>query len=154
MSSTKSYFESIDKVCLQIRNFYTLFLESQMEPIKALSGLLLVKSTNIIIKLTTELVLGEVPPVTEKTSEVKLTKIKEPRNRFDNVCLLIVNIFKLASITEDEQKRNELLLLLNRAENIYLDLVYSTVFNDDIDYDCVDKELMKIKEKLQKLIQI
>jgi len=124
-----------------------------MEPIKALNGLLLVKSTYIIIKLTTELALGEIPPVTEKTSEVELSKIKEPRNKFDDVCRLIVNMFKLASITEDKRKRNELLLLLNRAENIYLDLVYSTVFNKDIDYDWVDKELTKIKEELQEVIK-
>jgi len=62
MSSTKSYFESIDEVCLQIKYLRTLFLESQMVPIKALSGLFLVNFTYIIIKLITELVLDEVPP--------------------------------------------------------------------------------------------
>jgi hypothetical protein len=91
--------------------------------------------------------------VTEKISEVELSKIKEQRNRFDDVCWLIVNMFKLASITEDKRKRNEILLLLNRAENIYLDLVFSTVFNEDIDYDHVDKELTKIKEELQEIIK-
>lgn len=153
MSSVNSYSELIDKVCQQTRYLYTLFLESRTKLIKELSGFFLIKFNYIIIKLTTDLVIGEVPPVTEKISEVELSKIKEQRNRFDDVCWLIVNMFKLASITEDKRKRNEILLLLNRAENIYLDLVFSTVFNEDIDYDHVDKELTKIKEELQEIIK-
>jgi len=42
---------------------------------------------------------------------------------------------------------------LNKVENIFIDLVHSTVFNEDIDYDQVDEELTKIKEKLQKIIK-
>jgi len=154
MSSTKSYFELIDKVCLQIKYLYTLFLESRIEPIKGLSGFLLLKSIYIIIKMVTELALGEVPPVNKDISEIDLSKIKEPRKTFDDVCWLIVNIFKLAYITQDNQKRYKLLSLLNKVENIFIDLVHSTVFDDDIDYDCVDKELMKIKEELQEVIKV
>jgi len=154
MSSTKSYFESIDKVCLQIKYLRTLFLESRIEPIKGLSGLLLLKSIYIIIKMVTELALGEVPPVNKDISEIDLSKIKEPRKTFDDVCWLIVNIFKLAYITQDNQKRYKLLLLLNKVENIFIDLVHSTVFNEDIDYDQVDEELTKIKEELQEVIKV
>jgi len=125
-----------------------------MVPIKALSGLFLVNFTYIIIKLITELVLDEVPPVNKDISEIELSKIKEPRKMFDDVCWLIVNMFKLVSITQDKQKRYKLLLLLIRAENIYLDLVHSTVFNEDIDYDQVDEELTKIKDELQEVIKV
>ena len=125
-----------------------------MESIRALSGFLLLKYTGIIIKLLVALANDEVPPVTEKTSELELSKIKEPRDRFSDVCWLIVNMFKLASITQDKQKRNELLLLLNRAENIYLDLVLSAILHEDIDNDKVDEELTKIKEELQEVIKV
>ena len=154
MSSTKSYFELIDKVCLQIKYLRTLFLESRIEPIRALSGSLLLKSIYIIINLITELALGEVPPVNKDISEIELSKIKEPRKIFDDVCWLIVNMFKLASITQDKQKRYKLLLLLNKVENIFIDLVHSTVFNEDIDYDQVDEELTKIKDELQEVIKV
>jgi len=112
------------------------------------------KSIYIIINLITELALGEVPPVNKDISEIELSKIKEPRKIFDDVCWLIVNMFKLASITQDKQKRYKLLLLLNRAENVYLDLALSTIIHEDIDYDQVDKELTKIKEELQEVIKI
>jgi len=154
MSSTKSYFESIDEVCLQIKYLRTLFLESRIEPIRALSGFLLLKSIYIIINLITELIFGEVPPVNKDISEIELSKIKEPRKMFDDVCRLIANMFKLVSITQDKQKRYKLLLLLIKVENIFIDLVHSTVFNEDIDYDRVDEELTKIKDELQEVIKV
>jgi len=123
---------------------------------RALSGFLLLKSIYIIINLITELALGEVPPVNKDISEIELSKIKEPRKIFDDVCWLIVNMFKLASITQDKQKRYKLLLLLNKVENIFIDLVHSTVLHEDIDYDQVDEESKSVHRgrfEFQKIIK-
>jgi hypothetical protein len=77
----------------------------------------------------------------------------EPKDRFSDACWLIAKMFKLATIIQDKQKRNELLLLLYRAENVYLDLALSTIINEEIDYNQIDIELTKIKEELQEIVK-
>jgi hypothetical protein len=113
----------------------------------------IVKYSIVIARLITALVNDEIPPVNLSISELMKPESEEHKDRFGDACWLVAKIFKLATVTQDRQKRDELLLLLNRAENVYLDVALSTIIYEDIDYDRVDKELTKIKEELQEVIK-
>ena len=144
--------EIIDEVCLVLENSYELFSKAKSESLKASSGFHIVRYSVAVARLITALTNDEVPPVNLSISELVKPE-NEPENegrkdRFSDACWLIAKIFKLTTLAQDKQKRNELLLLLNRAENVYLDLALSTIIHEDIDYDRVDKELTKIKEEL------
>jgi len=146
--------EIIDEVCLVLENSYELFSKAKSESLKVSSGFHIVRYSVAIARLITALANDEIPPVNLSISELLKPENEERKDRFSDACWLIAKIFKLTTLAQDRQKRNELLLLLNRAENVYLDLALSTIIHEDIDYDQVDKELTKIKEELQEVIKV
>ena len=146
--------EIIDEVCLVLESSYDLFSKAKSESLKTSSGFHIVRYSIAIARLITALANDEVSPINLSIPELMKPENEERKNRFSDTCWLIAKMFKLATVVQDKQKRNEILLLLNRAENVYLDLALSTIIGEEIDYSQIDKELTKIKEELQEVVKV
>ena len=146
--------EIIDEVCLVLESSYDLFSKAKSVSLKTASGFHIVRYSIAIARLLTALANDEIPPINLPMSELMKPESEERKNRFSDACWLVAKMFKLATIVQDKQKRNEILLLLNRAENVYLDLALSTIIGEEIGYDQIDKELTKIKEELQQIVKV